>query len=325
MKKLFLLAAGILLLYTAVFAQTVPVSDSTVVAVKLKNEPRFYLTVHTGYAVALGSTFQFYPDDITRIAVTQPASGSASKQVTYQAQTHGLGEGFRIGGGLSFVVNDFLNVGIDLDYFHSTISRTRDSSMQQTTTSGGGTVTSNFQQKNTISYEASLLTFAPNITFKAISRPKFFIYNKVGAIIVLKPKAIQHGHETDQWSNSAQGIVKDSSASSVSRYDWGIHGPAFGFMGAIGAQVKLTERVRAFTELQFTHVLYVIKNRITTNYVVDGQEMVSTLTTSEREIQFEKNLTNNTASANPNQPTVTVTQRFPLTYVGLQLGLAYRF
>lgn len=321
---------GLLLLCTTGFAQSDPpvvaTKDTAVVAVKFKREPKFYLTVHSGYAVALGSTFQFYPDNITNIAVNMPAGGTPSKQVTYQAQTRGLGEGFRYGVGLSYVVNDFINVGIDFDYFHSSISRTRDSSFQQTQTGAGGTATSSFRQQNIISYETRQFTFAPNITFKAISRPKFFIYNKVGAIIVLHPDAIQHGNETDRWSStSGQGVVKDSSTSSVSRYDWGIHGPAFGFMGSIGGQVKVTERVRAFAELQFTHVLYVIKNRITTNYVVNGQEMVSTLSTSQREIEFQKNLTDNAYGNNPNQPTVTVTQRFPLTYVGLQMGLAYRF
>ncbi len=320
MNKLLILAVGSLLLNTTLFAQ-----DSSLV-LKLKHEPKWTATLHSGYAVALGSTFQFYPDNITNIAVSMPANGTPSKDVTYRAQTRGLGEGFRFGGGLSYVLNDFLNVGVDLDYFQSSISRTRDSSMQQTTVmTGGGIATNSFRQANTISYSARLLTIAPNITFKAISRPKFFIYNKIGAILVLHPNAIQHDKETDAYSQEWQGYVKDSSATSGSRYDWGIKGPAWGFMGAIGAQVKLTERIRAFTELQFTHVLYVIKNRVTTNYDVDGKEMVNTLPLSERQIDFQKVVNNNLYGSDPNAPTVTVTQRFPLTYVGLQFGLAYRF
>ena len=322
MKKLFLLAMGFLLLNQTLFAQT----DSSSLSVQLKRQHRFYLSLHSGYAVALGSTFQFYPDNITNIAVNMPAGGTPSKDVTYRAQTRGLGEGFRFGGGLSYVVNDFINIGVDLDYFQSSISRTRDSSMEQSQAiSGGGMATSSYRQSTTISYSARLLTIAPNITFKAISRPKFFIYNKIGAVVVLRPNAIQHEVEHDQYSTSSAGVSKDSSSSTASRYDWGIHGPAWGFMGAIGAQVKLTERVRAFAELQFTHVLYVIKNRVTTNYDVNGQEMVNTLPLSQREIDFQKVVTNNLYGSNPNQPTATVTQRFPLTYVGLQLGVAYRF
>src|SRR6202012_2950887 len=102
-----------------------------------------------------------------------------------------------------------------------------------------------------------------------------------------------HDTEKDKYSQEWQGYSKDSVSTSASRYDWGIHGPAWGFMGAIGGQVRRTERIRAFPELQFTHVLYVIKNRVTTNYDVNGKEMVQTLPESERVIDFQKTLTVN--------------------------------
>jgi len=303
-----------------------PQSPDSALVVQLKEEPRFTFTLHTGYAVALGSTFQFYPDNITNIAVNNAAGSTPSKQVTYQAQTRGLGEGFRYGAGISYILNDFINVGVDFDYFRSSISRTRDSSATGTQVMAGGvTATNNFKEANTISYAANLLTISPNITFKAISRPKFFIYNKIGGILVLRPNAVQHQTVNDQWNTNWQGYSRDSSSATASKYDWGIHGPALGFMGAIGAQVKLLERVRAFAEVQFTHVLYVIKNRVLTEYDVNGKDMVGTLPLSEREVEFQPNLTTNVSATNPNSPTMTVTQRFPLTYVGLQAGLAYRF
>jgi hypothetical protein len=322
MKKFSALVMALLALGAVAFSQS---PDSTR-PIKIMKEPKFIFTLHSGYAVALGSTFQFYPDNITNIVANSPAGGTPSEQVTYKAQTRGLGEGFRYGAGLSYVLNDFINVGIDFDYVRSSISRTRDSSMQSTQPmSNGVTMTNNFNEANTIAYSTQLLTISPNITFKAISRPKFFIYNKIGGILVLRPNAIQHQTVNDQWVTQWQGYSKDSSSTTASRYDWGIHGPALGFMGAIGAQVKLLERVRAFAEVQFTHVLYVIKNRVLTSYDVNGQQMVNTLSESEREVIFQKTLTTNTLSENSNAPTYTVTQRFPLTYVGLQVGLAYRF
>jgi hypothetical protein len=301
-------------------------SSDSAQPVKLNKEPRFVFSLHSGYALALGSTFQFYPDNITNIAVSTPNGGAPSKQVTYRSQTKGLGEGFRYGAGIGYILNDFLNVGLDFDYFKSTISRTRDSSMQSTQLMPNGVMgTNNFTEANTISYSAQLLTISPNITFKAISRPKFFIYNKIGGIIVLKPNAIQHQTVKDSWDANWQGYTRDSTSSTASRFNWGIQNPAFGFMGALGGQYKLFERVRIFAELQFTHVLYVIRNRVLTNYEVNGKEMVNMLPLSEREVIFEKNLTTNTAASSPNQPAATVTQRFPLTSVGLQAGLAYRF
>jgi hypothetical protein len=322
MRNFTLSITAVLWFGKAAFSQS---PDSTA-PVKLKKEPRFVFSLHSGYAVALGSTFQFYPDNITNIAVDMPNGGTPSKQVTYRSQTKGLGEGFRYGAGISYILNDFLNVGIDFDYFKSSISRTRDSSMQSTQLMPNGVMgTNNFTEANTISYTAQLLTISPNITFKAISRPKFFIYNKIGGILVLKPNAIQHQTIKDSWLANWQGYSRDSTSSTASRYDWGIQNPAFGFMGALGGQYKLFERIRIFAEVQFTHVLYVIKNRVLTNYDVNGKEMINTLSLSEREVIFEKNLITNSSASSPNQPTATVTQRFPLTSVGLQAGLAYRF
>lgn len=322
MKNVTLFFPAILFLTAAGFGQNKDSTDP----VKLQKEPRFVLAVHSGYAVALGSTFQFYPDNITNIAVNMPNGGTPGKQVTYRSQTKGLGEGFRYGAGISYVINDFLNVGLDFDYFKSTISRTRDSSVQSTQLMPNGVMgNNNFIESNTISYTARLLTISPNVTFKAISRPTFFIYNKIGAVVVLRPNAIQHEVVRDSWAANWQGYVRDSASATASRYNWGIQNPALGFMGAIGGQFKVTEKIRAFVEVQFTHVLYVIKNRVLTNYIVNGREMVNSLPLSAREVIFEKDLTTNVSASNPNQPTATVTQRFPLTSVGLQAGLAYRF
>jgi hypothetical protein len=325
--KFFTLAFLLSMLCTTAWSQT----DSSFLSLSplnlsLKNEPRFYLTLHTGYDVALGSTFKFYPDDITSIVVNMPAGGTPSKQVTSKATNKGLGEGFRYGAGISYIVNDFINVGIDFDYVNSSISRTKDSAMQSTEPMpGGATATNNFKEQYTISYNTRLLTIAPNITFKAISRPKFFIYNKIGAIVTFHPNSIQRETQQDRWSANWQGFLKDSSSTTGRRYEWGIKNPAFGFMGAVGAQVKLLERVRAFAELQFTHVLFVVENRVLTNYSVNGKEMVNTLPVNMREVDFRSTVTNDVANPDPNKPAMTVTQRFPLTYVGLQVGLAYRF
>ena len=44
-----------------------------------------------------------------------------------------------------------------------------------------------------------------------------------------------------------------------------------------------------------------------------------------REIEFEKTISADEVSVDPNRPSKAVVQRFPVTYVSLQFGLAYRF
>ncbi|MEO7533931.1 MAG: hypothetical protein ABIU30_08800 [Ferruginibacter sp.] len=304
---------------------TTTTTVDTMPLVRLKTEPKFYLNVHAGYAYGLGSTFKFYPDDISSVKVEQIGNNPTAKNVQYKEESKGLGEGFRFGVGLSYIINDFLNVGIDIDYFKSTIHKVRDSSFHKTQLRSGSVDDLSYNEKYKISYDATLVTFSPNITFKAISRPKFFIYNKVGAILIFRPNSIQRESQAGNYKMGWQGFFRDSSAISEKRYEWGIKNPAFGFMGGVGAQSKITERIRAFAEMQFTHVVFKVRNRILTNFMVDGTETVNTLPVSAKEIVFKKSFNASEVSTDPNQPAVAIYQRFPITYVGLQLGIAYRF
>ncbi len=300
------------------------IKDTTAV-IKLKSEPRFYANIHGGYSMALGSTFKFYPDDISSINLKMVDNTVVSKDVKYSAPKKGLGEGFRIGGGISYILNDYINVGLDIDYFRSTIRKVRDSSFSQNLS--GGTIASNsYHEQSIISYDATLLTFTPNITLKAISRPKWFLYNKIGAVITIRPNSIEHdilqSSSKTTWQN---GYAKDSSNYSDTRYEWGIKNPSFGFSGALGVQIKITEKIRVFSEIQFSHVVFVVTRRRTTSYNVNGVEQVNNLTESEKETDFEKNFQTDTWVPDPNKPDKAVTQRIPITYVGMQAGLVYRF
>ncbi|MDQ6890966.1 MAG: hypothetical protein M3Z56_11895 [Bacteroidota bacterium] len=294
-------------------------------AIKIKTEPRFYLSIHGGYAFSLGSTFKFYPDNVSSISVKELDNTPPVKQVVYKEDSKGLGDGFRAGIGFSYIINDFINAGIDIDYFKSSISKTRDSSFYSTQAMNGNINEVNYNEQYKISYQTSLLSFAPNITFKAIARPKFFIYNKLGAIIIFRPSSIQRENVDGQYRLGWQGFYRDSSATLQRKYDWGIRNPAFGFMGGIGGQAKVTEKIRVFAELQFTHVIFKVKNRLLTDFKMDGKEMLGTLSQSEKEIIFKRSFSVATADTNPNMPSIAIYQKFPITYAGLQAGIIYRF
>lgn len=293
--------------------------------IKIKSEPRFYLSLHGGYAFSLGSTFKFYPDNISSVSVKVLDNTSPVKEINYKEDSKGLGDGFRTGVGISYIINDFLNVGIDIDYFKSSISKTRDSSYYSNQVLPNNTDQLTYNEQYKISYTTSLLSFSPNITFKAIARPKFFIYNKLGAIVIFHPSSIQHETLNGSYKLSWQGFSRDSSISTQKTYDWGIRNPAFGFMGGIGAQTKITEKIRAYAEFQFTHIIFKVKNRVLTDFKMDGNDMLGTLSQSQKEIVFEKSYTSNNANANPDNPTVAIYQRFPITFAGLQVGVVYRF
>ena len=271
--KRIVLTAGLCIAVSAIFSQqqyNKNIIGDSIFTVRIKSEPRFYVNVHTGYSMALGSTFKFYPDDVSSIVMKMVDNNVISKDVAYSAPRRGLGEGLRVGAGLSYVLNDFINIGLDIDYFKSTIRKIRDSSFNQLYTTG--TIAEySYSERYTISYDATLLTFTPNITLKAISRPKWFLYNKIGAVITIRPNSIEHDTRRSNATTSWQGgFKKDSAGYTDTRYEWGIKNPSLGFSGALGAQVKITEKIRVFGEVQFSHIVFVVNRRKTTNYNVDG-------------------------------------------------------
>ncbi len=328
MKRIILIAIFSQLVVTG-FSQkdTSGVTITTATENILKQDSRFILNVHGGYALGLGSTFKFYPDNVSSISVMQVANNAPTKTTVYSSPTRGLGEGFRFGAGVSYIVNDFINVGLDFDYFKSTIYKDRDSTFTHTQIVGApnGMDSYSYKENSRISYDATLLTLSPNITFKAISKPKWFLYNKLGAVITFRPNSTERDVVNVSTKAGWQSYVRDSGASKSTTYEWGIRNPAFGFMGGVGAQFRLTQKIRAFGELQFSHIVFVVRRRTTTDFMVNGKDMLETLSVSQRLVEFSTSFTQSQqTAADPNTPSKAITERIPITYVGFQAGLTFR-
>jgi hypothetical protein len=324
MKKIILSAATVCI-WLAVQAQetrtvTAPVESTP--QIKIGKEPRFFLNIHAGYSVGLGSTFKFYPDDVSAIVVKQDGNGAPVKTIDYSNPTKGLGDGFRFGMGGSYVINDFMNINLDFDYFKSTIQKFRDSSIQQTNQPVNNNSADEYfySERNTTSYAATLLSLTPSITFKAIAKPKWFLYNKLGAVITFRPNSLQEDRTDVKTRMGWQGFYRDSSSSTIKKYEWGIRNPAFGFMGAFGGQVKLRNNLRLYAELQYSHIVFVIKKRTLTEFNVDNKRMENSLPRSVREIEFVPSFSSGNSN-DPNMPSQTIVQRIPISYIGLQAGI----
>lgn len=327
-KFLFILFMSVSFIVSGQLNEKLHINNSDTVSptIFIKKEARFIINVHSAYSIGLGSTFKFYPDDISSIRIEQNGSNDPEKFINYSNPTKGLGDGYKFGFGVSYIVNDFINVGLDFDYFNSTIKKIRDSSYHQTNRFSSPNTSNEYiySERNSISYKATLLSFTPNITFKAISRPKWFLYNKLGAIITFRPNSLQEDITNTNTSLNWQGFKKDSSSKIVKKYEWGIRNPAYGFMGAFGGQFKIAERVRVFAEAQFSHIVFVIKKRTLTNFEVNSEHLEKNFSVSVRELEFVKSFSINTSNNDPNLPTKTIIQRIPITYVGIQIGIAYQ-
>ncbi|MEO6546857.1 MAG: hypothetical protein ABIN94_02620 [Ferruginibacter sp.] len=300
--------------------------DSVSPAIHLLKEPRFLINLHKAYSVGMGSTFRFYPDDISLIAVTQDGTSTPYKAIDYANPTKGLGDGFKLGFGAAYILNDFINIGIDFDYFNSTIKKFRDSSFHHTNIPARNNSASEYTytEHNSISYNATLLSLTPHITFKAISGGKWFVYNKLGAVITVRPNSLQEDLTSITSSTVTQGVVKDSTSLIFKKYEWSIRNPALGFMAALGIQTKLGEKWRGFAEVQFSHIVFIIRKRTLKDFIVDNIHLENSFPVSMRELEFVRSFRRTSGPSDPAQPSQTIIQRIPITYIGLQVGVAFQ-
>lgn len=308
-----------------VFSQNPGIADSTQISfpIKIKSQPRFYINLHASGDMALGSTFRFYPDDITSISVKETGSTITQENVTSKAPTKGLGDGFRLGGGISYIINDFINIGLDFEYFRSTISKVKDSSYIHIDEASGG-IDYLYNGHSKITYYESFYTFTPNITFKAISHPNFYIYNKIGAIIAVKPYNQQKEDQYITTQRPGSGLP-DSTHNINKQYSLKLNNPSFGFMGGIGIQVRVHGKILVFGEAQFSHILFQPKARQLLHFTDNGTSKMNTVSESEVRIEYENSLSSDALNVNPELPTKAIAQKFPVTYVGFEVGVAYHF
>ena len=116
----------------------------------------------------------------------------------------------------------------------------------------------------------------------------------------------------------------DSNATISKRYDWGIKNPPL-LYGAFGIRVKAQEKILVFGEAQFSHILFQTKSGTLTDFDVNGKELINTLPLSERKVVFEKSLSSDNMNTNAASLSKAIVQKFPVTYVGFEVGIAYIF
>jgi hypothetical protein len=191
--------------------------------------------------------FKFYSGDgfLTPGSYRFNATYFIHDSVTKIAGRKGLGNGIRFGGGFGVVLNDFLNIGIDAEYQsrswaeNSSSSKTDDSNYDNTSTH--------------IKYQT--LSIAPNVIFKALARPKFFVYNKLGILFMLPyvlTGTTNANHYVYQKDNVEQTVFYEGN-SSINEQQYKIS-LGIGLNAAIGISFRVNSHMRAFGELSGNYI-----------------------------------------------------------------------
>jgi hypothetical protein len=276
-------------------------------------DSKVYLKVFGNYAFPTSASYRS----------TSYTSSSVNNDYTFTTVKDGLGMGLRAGIGVGMVLNDFINVGLDAEnYFGPTI---KTSYLYYYDNQAGLVTISN----TSVDYQAKIAMLSPNITFKALSQPNFFIYNrlsiKVGVMTKVTEKTSSEYNERYIEDINVNPNPTDHITKSKQDFEYQ-GGLPYGFSAALGFQVKLTDKIRFFAEAEYTYLTYNPKKKVMTKWINnDGSEVdLSVQDKNQVETEYMKDYTIKDGQTDVNAPNPQPTLRMPFSSIGLGIGLIYR-
>ncbi|MBC3788317.1 hypothetical protein [Spirosoma utsteinense] len=219
----------------------------------------------------------------------------------FKTANKGIGAGPRAGAGLGFIVSDFINLGIDADVLFGTALEVDDNYGSDSYTYTNSTTTT-----------LKVLSIIPNITFKALSRPAYYIYNRLGLVggIVLDYKIINNGLGLYDFGLTATDMATTNYTKNTL---------ALGYQAALGIQFRLSQRLRGFAEVVAYNQSFKPKRLEVSSTNTFGEDITTNFATIE--------LTDQGSNVSATSTQTGQLQRFnvAMNSVGVGVGLSFRF
>lgn len=237
------------------------------------------------------------------------------KLVSEESVTGSFGEGFRTGITAGYRFNTRLGVEMGVNYYNS-----NDKTMAQTTTDAifvsGGKPVYNFKSVGQI----TAIDLAPALVLFLGEHKGFEPYTKVGVLVPV------HGDLEITTDAVVPTGVASPATVNVHSVDKVKPNPTIGFMAVLGTSYKVANHVSLFAELEYRNFTVHGETKETTEFTRNGQDALSTRTTSQIHTNYSDRLdvNSNNALTNPNGVDTTKPMDELSSYVGIS-GLGFTF
>lgn len=242
------------------------------------------------------------------------------KLVSEESVTGSFGEGFRTGVTAGYRFNARLGVELGVNYYSS-----KDKTMAQTVSDMPITAAGVYNFKSV--GQITAFDVAPALVLFLGEHKGFEPYTKVGVLVPI------HGDleiTTDAYApiafNPSTGApVAFGNVHSVDKVK---PNPTVGFTAALGTSYKLAKNISLFAELEYRNFTVHGKTKETTEFTVNGNDAMSTRSTSQIHTNYRDGLdvNSNNKLTNPNGVDTTKPMDELSSYVGISgLGLTFGF
>ena len=208
------------------------------------SQKRFYIKAYGGYGLLTPGSYRVE----SRATYTYEAESTSGDPIIRDTTIvslgkNGIGGGVRFGGGVGYIINNYLNVGIDGEFL-------RGKTLDNDETYEGRYSSS--KTHSTLDY--SVITLTPHVVFKAKSSTNYTFYNRLGILVSL-PFTLDYESRDSTVSSSTgkptgfPAAVTTSSSRTVYEAEGQYEIPiSFGLNVALGVQFRFTDDLRGFAE-----------------------------------------------------------------------------
>lgn len=172
--------------------------------------------------------------------------------------------------------------------------------------------------KDTTTIKGSMIRLIPAIKI-SIGEKRFQLYMKTGLIIGLRARVEEEFIQITQSNNFDYSINYEYKG-----------GTSFGFNGSLGVNLKLAEKISLFAELSAYYQNWAPKNRTTTKFIINGVDVLQSMTTYDKETEYSSNVTTSSTSyGNPvvdsSKPRQEIKVYKPFSSTGFNVGIQINF
>ncbi|HVM86755.1 MAG TPA: hypothetical protein VMT76_01115 [Puia sp.] len=257
-----------------------------------QSSPGFYVKVYGGYGLLTPGSYN-----------GGASYNSSSSTSSFSTPSNGLGGGLHFGGGIGIILNEFLNVGIDAEYLKGKDIKT--TSLYQA---------SDYYSISNNKISHNVTSIIPNVTFKAISKPAYYIYTRIGIVLAVSTNITTTYNDSSNNTSTTPNTVYTYVQSG--KYTTKL---SFGTSAAIGVQFNISGNLKGFAEL-VGYYLPSSPSSYTYNY--NYQYTGPSPSNGSGSVTYNYVKSGDYTGSSPyNTPKITNN----INYIGLNLGVAYKF
>ncbi len=251
-----------------------------------------YTSINVGYGISSSS------QNISGIQNTTTGSNSS----TYEQIETSLGKGLRIGAAYGYMFNKNLGLELGASYL---LGGTTAAKMTSTTST------------TDISLSANMLQINPSFVM-ALGLDKINPYAKFG--IIIGSGSINGERNSKYTSTSSSSLSTASYNDDVIKFVYN-GGLSFGVNASIGAIYTVNEKMSVFGEFLIVNMAYAPTTGEQTVYTHNGVDKLSTLTIKDKKVNYVNTYTTTSVSSPDTQPTTQLSQKFPFSSIGINVGI----